>query len=324
MTNLDAAADKAVHDAVDAFMDGSLRPDFTGETVFETKHSRYRLRNGVVYAAPSDGLIGAELVGWLMETSRRTIVESAWQPGSRAVLVDRARGRNIIVTSSTRLLHLEDTPLPVRAPTPGHAGHANVFEPDREPSASPYADPYADPRPYAAREGRVIPATPFPPAASSGPPLVFPQSLPIPQARPMAQVLPSPQARPLPPPPQWSPAMPAPLAIPPAPVPAPLPPPAAGARRGGALHLPPRPIHGRGAVTPTPPREPPRQVIPTAQVPQFVAPIVAETPWELTSSEIELEDPLESEETLPGRSLREVPEAPESGGGAPIPLVKPR
>ena len=83
MSSLDTPADKAVRDAVDAFMEGRLTPEFSGETVFETKNSRYRLLDGVVFAAPDDSLLGAELVGWLMETSRRSVVGSAWQPGAQ-------------------------------------------------------------------------------------------------------------------------------------------------------------------------------------------------------------------------------------------------
>jgi hypothetical protein len=56
-------------------------------------------------------------------------------------------------------------------------------------------------------------------------------------------------------------------------------------------------------------------------------PPAQEVPWELTSSEIELED-YDSEDadelTLPGNSPRDVPTAPESGAGAPIPLVRSR
>ena len=128
MSNLDPQADKAVHDAVDAFMEGRLDPEFAGETVFETKNSRYRLLDGVVFAAPSDALLGAELVGWLMETTRRSVVGSAWQPGARAVLVDRHRGRNIIVT-------VDDAPPPsggARCGRPGHdggAGHGPAPDP---------------------------------------------------------------------------------------------------------------------------------------------------------------------------------------------------
>ena len=132
MANLDLTADKAVRDAVDAFVEGRLVPDFVGETVFETKNSRYRLLDGVVFAAPDDSLIGAELVGWLMETRRRSVVGSSWQPGARAVLVDRHRGRNIIVTSTTRLLHLEEH----------SASELQTFpvEPPRRSSAPPSYD----------------------------------------------------------------------------------------------------------------------------------------------------------------------------------------
>ncbi len=108
MTGLEPRADQAVRDAVDAFIEGRLRPDYAGETVFETKNSRYRLMDGVLFSAPDASLIGAELVGWLIDSPRRSSVESAWQATSRAVLVDRQRGRHIIVTSSTRMLHLEE------------------------------------------------------------------------------------------------------------------------------------------------------------------------------------------------------------------------
>jgi hypothetical protein len=108
MTGLEPKADQAVRDAVDAFIEGRLRSDYTGETVFETKNSRYRLMDGVLFSAPDASLVGAELVGWLIESARRCTVESAWQSTSRAVLVDRKRGRHIIVTSSTRMLHLEE------------------------------------------------------------------------------------------------------------------------------------------------------------------------------------------------------------------------
>ncbi len=42
MTGLEPRADRAVRDAVDAFLEGRLRPEYAGETVFETKNSRYR------------------------------------------------------------------------------------------------------------------------------------------------------------------------------------------------------------------------------------------------------------------------------------------
>jgi len=191
MSSLDTPADKAVRDAVDAFMEGRLTPEFSGETVFETKNSRYRLLDGVVFAAPDDSLLGAELVGWLMETSRRSVVGSAWQPGARAVLVDRNRGRNIIVTSTTRLLHLEQhisndpstvrQAVPLRSPLPPAPGEA----------------------PFAPQRARIIPSTPPPPAA-------------VAQRRAAAVHLPP---RPI------APANPTPLPVPARPLPVPAPPP---------------------------------------------------------------------------------------------------
>lgn len=135
MTGLEPKADQAVRDAVDAFIEGRLRSEHAGETVFETKNSRYRLMDGVLFSAPDASLVGAELVGWLIESSRRCSVESAWQATSRAVLVDRQRGRHIIVTSSTRMLHLEEES-PESGSREDQAG-SSVHPPIREASAAP-------------------------------------------------------------------------------------------------------------------------------------------------------------------------------------------
>ena len=118
MTGLEPRADRAVRDAVDAFIEGRLRPAYAGETVFETKNSRYRVLDGILFSAPGATLVGAELVGWLIESATRSTVESAWQATSRAVLVDRKRGRHIIVTTSTSKLHLEE-----KSPYAGTSGH---------------------------------------------------------------------------------------------------------------------------------------------------------------------------------------------------------
>jgi hypothetical protein len=160
MTNLDPVADMAVRAAVDAFMEGRLTPELPGETVFETKNSRYRLLDGIVFAAPDDALIGSELVGWLMESRRHSVVESAWQPGSRAVLVDRHRGRNIIVTSTTRLLHLEE--------------HASMPPPPRHPDRAPSPA-------FSPRNAPVVPSTPPPSQAAPAPAVASPPPRPAPQ-----------------------------------------------------------------------------------------------------------------------------------------------
>src|SRR5262245_2945862 len=107
MTGLEPRADQIVREAVDAYLDGYLRYSPEGELVFETKNSCYRLRDGTLFAAPDSSLIGAELVGWLVDGGE-PVMASAWRPGARAVLVDRKRGRHIIVTSPTRRYHLED------------------------------------------------------------------------------------------------------------------------------------------------------------------------------------------------------------------------
>ena len=130
MTGLEPKADEAVRDAVDAFIEGRLDVKYAGETIFETKNSRYRLMDGVLFSAPDASLIGAELVGWLFETERRTAVGSTWQATSRAVLVDRKRGRHIIVTSSTRMLHLGEEPALAgsREDQPGSSVHPPVLQ----------------------------------------------------------------------------------------------------------------------------------------------------------------------------------------------------
>ncbi len=309
MANLDPTADKAVRDAVDAFLEGRLAPEFSGETVFETKNSRYRLLDGVVFAAPDDSLVGSELVGWLMESRRRSVVESAWQPGSRAVLVDRHRGQNIIVTSTTRLLHLEE-----------HASRESGAPP---PDVRPYALPLPAPPPFSPRRAPIVPSTPLPPqfgaAASS-----------INEA-------------------------------------------AAVQRRAAAIHLPPRPMAppSRAAAPVMPPimppimkeaparplplpAPPPRRVIPSlpqvnphAPAPQLPVaaasprqPPVAGTPWELTSSEFEVEGEATKPDYVVGNSARhdaaqypsydssdpstdEMVAGADFGTDAPIPLLRP-
>lgn len=301
MVNLDTAADKAVHDAVDAFMEGRLTPEFAGEMVFETKHSRYRLLDGVIFAAPDDSLIGAELVGWLMETRRRSVVESAWQPGSRAVLVDRHRGRNIIVTSTTRLLHLEE-----------HASRASAppaFAPPPHAGAASGPTPRAPAPLFSSQQAPIRLATPIPPPVVVPPPVRPPptavQPPPVALKRPASIHLPP---RPIAP----RPSSPSPTSSPlPA---APLPPP-----RRDAPTPPQQFFHGGPAGGPTP-QAPPEPAAGSA--------------WELTSSEFELESentrPEQAARNASGRGLAfvdpedaptdEMPGRPEAA--APIPLVR--
>jgi hypothetical protein len=206
MTNLDPVADKVVRDAVDAYLDGysTLASHWSGEAAFETKNSRYRLVDGIVVAAPDDSLVGSELVGWFIESPRGGVVQSAWQPGSRAVLVDRHQGRNIIVTSMTRLFQAsrpasppaEPAFLPRGAPVLVMTPEPPPYVPAPAPSrlAAPHAPPqkrssaiHLPPRPIASASstGRFGPAMPIAPQSApwlperaSAPPASSPRAIP--------------------------------------------------------------------------------------------------------------------------------------------------
>lgn len=217
MTGLEQKADQAVRDAVDAFIEGRLKPEYSGETVFETKNSRYRLMDGVLFSAPDASLIGAELVGWLIESSRRSTVASAWEATSRAVLVDRKRGRHIIVTSSTRMLHLEEEAPPSGSveDQAGSSVHPPTWE---QPSATP-APTLPPPSNHAAASSYPPPPQALPTPPGSRPPLPM---APLPRVhappRPMLQRIPQPTA-----PKQIARPLPYPSAPPRRPSPSPLP-----------------------------------------------------------------------------------------------------
>ena len=214
MTGLEPRADRAVRDAVDAFIEGRLRPEYAGETVFETKNSRYRVLDGILFSAPDATLVGAELVGWLIDSARRSTVESAWQATSRAVLVDRKRGRHIIVTSSTSMLHLEEES-PFAGSSKDQDG-SSVHPPAREASpaparperrpASPLPRVHAPPRPMHPRIPQATAPTPIArplPYPSAPPRRVSPAPLPTPASAQMGPLPPPgrlPFPRPLPPP----------------------------------------------------------------------------------------------------------------------------
>jgi hypothetical protein len=172
MTSLAPNADLAVRHAVDAYIDGRLLPTFEGEAFFETRNSRYRLVDGVLFAAPESGLIGAELVGWLIDYVARSEVVTQWRAGARAVLVDTrndgVRGPQIVVTSATRAFQSERDarqssprdsrqssprmPAPVvAAPPPFVPGHAGSRMPQ---SGSTLPPPPADLRQSLPRDVR--------------------------------------------------------------------------------------------------------------------------------------------------------------------------
>jgi hypothetical protein len=102
--SLGLQSEESVREAVDAYLEGRIRPDLEGEAQFETRNSRYRLIDGVLFSASDASLLGAELVGWLKESDRSPSVGAWWSPGARAVLVNRRQGRHIVVTSGTRNL----------------------------------------------------------------------------------------------------------------------------------------------------------------------------------------------------------------------------
>jgi hypothetical protein len=203
MTGLEPRADQAVRDAVDAFIEGRLRPGYAGETVFETKNSRYRLMDGILFSAPDASLVGAELVGWLIESSRRSTVASAWEATSRAVLVDRKRGRHIIVTSSTRMLHLEEESPDSGSPEdqPGSSVHPPVWEQSAAPPPPTLPPPSAPPPsmhpPAPAMSAQASPTSRPPPFTLAPLPRVHAPPRPILQRIPQATA-PKPLARPLP------------------------------------------------------------------------------------------------------------------------------
>src|SRR4051794_35596063 len=106
MNFLEPESDRAVRVGVDAFFEGRLRPLIAADMIFETKNSRYRMKNGVIAAATDGRLVGSELVGWLIEVEPEsdTRMEPRWSHGARAVLLDRRFGRHIVVTSATLML----------------------------------------------------------------------------------------------------------------------------------------------------------------------------------------------------------------------------
>lgn len=112
MTTLSPESDRSVRHAVDAYLDGAIRPELGHDTRFETRNGHYRLVGGVLFhvvrGVVSDvSHVGAELVGWLWEGHNGSRVEMSWRHGARGILVNRRRGRHIVITSATRNLVCE-------------------------------------------------------------------------------------------------------------------------------------------------------------------------------------------------------------------------
>ncbi|MFO0552349.1 MAG: hypothetical protein U0271_28435 [Polyangiaceae bacterium] len=100
MSYLTLDADRLVRDAVDAFLDGRLRSDTGGDCVYATRNSQYRVVDGFVHEASDTALMGAELVGWLVEELGQPMVEPLWRPYARAIFAER-KTRHVVVTSRT-------------------------------------------------------------------------------------------------------------------------------------------------------------------------------------------------------------------------------
>ncbi|UQA57944.1 hypothetical protein [Polyangium aurulentum] len=143
MNFLEPDSDRAVRAAVDAFLEGSLRPAVAGDAVFETRNSRYRMRDGHLTAATDAKLVGSELVGWLSETSDgQSSVGAWWSPLARAVLLDRRFGRNIVVTSATLMMEVNGVLLEGSDTRPAPSSSRSA------PSAMPPSNPNSRPSPY--------------------------------------------------------------------------------------------------------------------------------------------------------------------------------
>jgi hypothetical protein len=100
MSYLTLDADRLVRDAVDAYLEDRARPDSGGDCVYATRNSQYRVVEGTVHEASDTSLIGAELVGWLVEELGQPLFEGRWRPFGRAIFVER-KSRHVVVTSRT-------------------------------------------------------------------------------------------------------------------------------------------------------------------------------------------------------------------------------
>lgn len=247
MTPLPPQADQAVRHAVDAYIDGRLLPVFEGEGSFDTRNSTYRLLDGVLLSGPHHDLVGAELVGWLVEFVARAEVSQTWRAGARAVLVDTrndgVRGPHIIVTSATRAFRIEKPAERISKPSLG-AGARAIQSGSGEAQAWQH-------------RSDLPPLPPIPAPMHAGHRAETAARLPLPAPLP-AQYAVSSRPSPVPPPPMVPARLP--QTIPPPPMvmkPATLPPPPPMVNRPATLPPPP-PMVSRSATMPPPP--PPRML----------------------------------------------------------------
>jgi hypothetical protein len=205
MNFLEPDSDRAVRAAVDAFLEGSLRPAVAGDTVFETKNSRYRMRDGLLTAATDAKLVGSKLVGWLQETGDGQVnVGAWWSPLARAVLLDRRFGRNIVVTSATLMMEVNGVLLEGSdtRPAPSSRSIPSAIPASNSNRSSPY--PTSFPRPAGVPTGVQMVESEAPESGAQMSPPPAP-STPINPSTPPPRPAPAPESsqttRPLGPPP---------------------------------------------------------------------------------------------------------------------------
>ena len=217
--SLGSECEESVRVAVEAYLEGRLRPDLDGEALFETRNSRYRLIDGVLFSASDASLVGAELVGWLTESEDSSAVGAWWSPGLRAVLVNRRQGRHIVVTSATRVLKRDrSSGAEISAGSDAHqGGSVTAHVPDL---VSPAVAAAAVAAGVVSRPSGVVSPPPLPRRA---------QIPPCPQLPP--------QRRPV-----TGPSNPISMSIHPSTAPASMAPAPVSARPATPVHLPPRPI----------------------------------------------------------------------------------
>ena len=100
MSYLTLDADRLVRDAVDAYLDGKLRPDAGGDCVFATRNSQYRVVEGTVI-----GIRAGNLVVWngslvlLLDKERGDIIRSYVVPQTAMMLTDKFEDGNLYAVS---------------------------------------------------------------------------------------------------------------------------------------------------------------------------------------------------------------------------------
>jgi hypothetical protein len=122
------ATSRALH----VWADGCDSSTFAGTARIETRHTTYLFRNGTCFGvthrdpsrAPSLGLLGMKIVGWLLpddaDEPDKDVraggmrVSRSWREGARAVLFHKKRAETDVALTSptTSFTHVDATPAP--------------------------------------------------------------------------------------------------------------------------------------------------------------------------------------------------------------------